>query len=257
MEKKQCTRCKKDLEISFFNLRRGQLTRWCVKRLDICKRSRQRTKCEHGRQRSHCKACGGSEICGHNKIRSHCKTCGGSEVCRHNKIRSHCKTFGVSKICEHNRQRSRCLSCGGGRICEHNKRRSMCKGCGGGEICGHNNQRSSCKYGDPPEHLAKVVRGHVYTALKNHKEMGSTEYLGWISRRLKNILNKNLQKVCHGKIMVNGTSILRYRWNTINHHFKRLFNGCTTQIHSLCGQVKICQKDVDIFLTDRRIWGIK
>ena len=133
----------------------------------------------------------------------------------------------------------------------------MCKGCGGGEICGHNNQRSSCKYGDPPEHLAKVVRGHVYTALKNHKEMGSTEYLGWISRRLKNILNKNLQNVCHGKITVNGTSTLRYCWNTINHHFKRLFNGCTTQIHSLCRQVKMCQKDVDIFLTDCHIWGIK
>ena len=31
----------------------------------------------------------------------------------------------------------------------------------------------------------------------------------------------------------------------------------TTQIHSLCGQVKICQKALDIFLTDRCIRGIK
>ena len=29
---------------------------------------------------------------------------------------------------------------------------------------------------------------------------------------------------------------------------KRLLNGFTTQIHSPCGQAKICQKDVDIFL---------
>ena len=178
MEKKQCTKCKKDLEIPLFNLRRGQLTKQCVKCLDICKMSRQQTKCEHRRQRSYCRFCGGSQICELNKIKSRCLFCCGSQICEYNKIKSYCLFCGRSQICEHNRQRSKCLSCGGGGICEHSKRRSICKGCGGGQICEHNKERSSCKYCDPPGHLSKVVRGHVFTALKKDKEMNSAEYLG-------------------------------------------------------------------------------
>ena len=87
MEKKQCTKCKKDLEISFFNLRRRQLTKCCVKCLENFKKSKQQTKCEHGRQKSHCKDCGGSEVCEHNRRKSQCKDCGGSQICEHNKRR--------------------------------------------------------------------------------------------------------------------------------------------------------------------------
>ena len=87
MEKKQCTKCKKDLEISLFNLRRRQLTKCCVKCLDNFKKSKQQTKCEHGRQKSHCKDCGGSEVCEHNMRKSLCKDCGGSQICEHNKRR--------------------------------------------------------------------------------------------------------------------------------------------------------------------------
>ena len=36
-----------------------------------------RKKCEHGRQRSKCKDCGGSGICEHGRVRSQCKDCGG------------------------------------------------------------------------------------------------------------------------------------------------------------------------------------
>ena len=46
IDKKQCTQCKKDLEISLFNLRRGQLTKCYVKCLDNFKKSRQPTKCD-------------------------------------------------------------------------------------------------------------------------------------------------------------------------------------------------------------------
>jgi hypothetical protein len=35
-----------------------------------------RKKCEHGRQRSHCKDCGGGGICEHGRRRSGCKDCG-------------------------------------------------------------------------------------------------------------------------------------------------------------------------------------
>ena len=38
--------------------------------------------CEHGRQRSRCKDCGGSSICTHGRERSKCKDCGGSSICK-------------------------------------------------------------------------------------------------------------------------------------------------------------------------------
>ena len=107
MEKKQCTKCKKDLEISLFNLRGGQLAKCCIKCLDNFKKPRQRTKCEHGRQRSKCKDCGRSHICEHNRRRSTCKDCDGGHICEHNKIKSQCKDCGGSQICEHSKIKSR------------------------------------------------------------------------------------------------------------------------------------------------------
>ena len=102
------------------------------------------SKCEHGRQKSQCKDCRGSQICEHNKRRNICKVCGGSQVCEHNKLKGQCKECGGSQICEHNKRRSRCKDCGGGSICEHNKLRSQCNECGGSQICEHNKARSQC-----------------------------------------------------------------------------------------------------------------
>ena len=154
------------------NRKTRQLTKCCVKCLDICKKSRQQTKRKHGRQGSRCKDCGGSQIC------EQCKDCGGSQVCEHNKIKSQCKDCGGGGICEHGRQRSQCKDCGGSQICEHTKIKSQFKDCGGGGICEHRRQRPSCPTCDPLGHLAGVVQSRIYTALKNDKEMGSTEYLG-------------------------------------------------------------------------------
>jgi DnaJ-class molecular chaperone len=42
---------------------------------------RKRVKCEHGRQRSLCKDCGGSGVCEHGRQRNVCKECGGSSIC--------------------------------------------------------------------------------------------------------------------------------------------------------------------------------
>ena len=44
--------------------------------------------CEHGRNRSKCKECGGASICEHRRERSQCKECGGSQICIHGKIRN-------------------------------------------------------------------------------------------------------------------------------------------------------------------------
>ena len=87
------------------------------------KKSRQQTKCKHGRQGSRCKDCGGCQICENSKQRLHCKDCGGSQVCEHNKIKPQCKDCGGGGIFEHGRQRSQCKDCGGGRICEHGRQR--------------------------------------------------------------------------------------------------------------------------------------
>jgi hypothetical protein len=120
----------------------------------ICEHNRQRSRCkecggsqicEHSRLRSQCKECGGGTICEHNRRRTLCKECGGGGICEHDRERPKCKECGGSQICEHNRNRSECKECGGGAICEHNRRRSACKDCGGGAICEHNRERARCK----------------------------------------------------------------------------------------------------------------
>ena len=54
-----------------------------------------------------------------------------SQICQHNKQRSKCKDCGGSEICQHDRQQSHCRDCNGSQICEHHKRQSYCKDCEG------------------------------------------------------------------------------------------------------------------------------
>jgi hypothetical protein len=119
-----------------------------------CEHNRQKSRCkecggsaicEHNRQKSTCKECGGSAICEHNRLKSWCKECGGSSICEHNRRKSTCKECGGSALCEHNRLKSRCKECGGSALCEHNRQKSICKECGGSSICEHNRQKSRCK----------------------------------------------------------------------------------------------------------------
>jgi hypothetical protein len=64
-------------------------------------------KCEHGRQRSQCKDCGGPGICEHRRQRSKCKDCTGSGICEHGRRKSQCKDCGVSGSKTINRGRKR------------------------------------------------------------------------------------------------------------------------------------------------------
>ncbi len=102
-------------------------------------------KCEHGKRKSRCINCGGSDICIHGKIKSRCVECRGREICEHKKIRTVCIKCGGSQICEHQKIRSRCIDCKGSQICEHAKLRSLCKDCGGSQICEHGRQKGYCK----------------------------------------------------------------------------------------------------------------
>ena len=88
-----------------------------------------RLHCEHGKNKSRCKECGGSQICKHGRIKSQCKECGGSSICEHGRIKSQCKECGGSSVCEHGKRKSQCKECGGSQICEHGKIKSRCKKC--------------------------------------------------------------------------------------------------------------------------------
>ena len=104
-----------------------------------------KNKCEHGKQKSRCKECGGREICEHERIKTKCVPCKGGSICEHNKQKTHCIECQGSSICEHSRVKGRCKECQGTGICEHNKRKYECIECGGTSICIHNKLKSRCK----------------------------------------------------------------------------------------------------------------
>ena len=97
--------------------------------------------CIHGKDKSYCKECGGSQICIHGKNKKNCKECGGLNICIHGKIKSYCKECGGSQICIHGKRKSNCKECGGSNICIHNKQKQKCKECGGSQICIHNKNK--------------------------------------------------------------------------------------------------------------------
>jgi len=87
-------------------------------------------KCEHGRQKSKCRECGGIGICEHGRRKERCKDCGGIAICKHGREKYQCKDCGGSQICEHNRIKCRCKDCGGIAICKHGREKSKCRECG-------------------------------------------------------------------------------------------------------------------------------
>jgi hypothetical protein len=170
-----------------------------------CEHKKQRSQCKdcggsnicaHNRHRSICKECGGSSICEHKKRRSQCKDCGGVGICEHKKLRSTCKECGGGSICEHKRQRYSCKDCGGSGICEHNRHRSICKECGGGSICEHNRQCSQCKEClSIPEYLVVLQRSQL-TRLRNlstlPKTQQSIEYLSCTAEHFREYIEKKM-----------------------------------------------------------------
>jgi hypothetical protein len=192
----RCTKCKCwRLPEEFLN-EKGRKLKTCFKCRDLNNKSKYKNRCEHNREKSRCKDCGGSGICEHNRIKSTCKDCGGGGICEHNRQKSTCKDCGGSSICEHdrrksqckdcgggsicehNREKAKCKDCGGGSICEHNRIKSRCKDCGGGSICEHNKQKSTCKDCDPSGHLRHIVSCRIKKALTSNKSKHSIEYLG-------------------------------------------------------------------------------
>lgn len=111
----------------------------------LCKPVTIAKKCEHGKRKTRCVECGGSEICEHKKRRSRCAECGGIEICEHKKNRIICIACGGSQICEHKKHKTSCIDCNGHRICEHKKIRIYCVECHGSALCDHKLIKSKCK----------------------------------------------------------------------------------------------------------------
>ena len=61
---------------------------------NVCMWRNGKICCEHGRQKSRCKECGGSGICEHGRQKSQCKECGGSSICEHGRQKRQCKECG-------------------------------------------------------------------------------------------------------------------------------------------------------------------
>jgi hypothetical protein len=74
--------------------------------------------CQHGKRKSRCKDCGGSEFCEHGKNKHYCKKCGGSVFCDHGKHKRFCKDCDGASMCQHGKHISRCKDCGGSELCK-------------------------------------------------------------------------------------------------------------------------------------------
>lgn len=75
--------------------------------------SKQR-HCVHGRQKAHCRDCGGTIFCRHDKRKNLCTECGGSSMCIHGRRARECKSIECrqNSMCKHRMIRKNCVECG-------------------------------------------------------------------------------------------------------------------------------------------------
>jgi hypothetical protein len=111
-EYKKCSSCKTKIFFTEFKFFKDKYLLCCNDCLKKSKESREKTKCEHGRQKCRCKDCGGNSICSHGNRNIECALCDNA-----------------SQRCIHKKLKIRCLDCVGSSICEHQKRKDTCRKC--------------------------------------------------------------------------------------------------------------------------------
>ena len=90
-ENVKCLKCRcYRSEASFYN-EKGRRLKTCQTCRDRDRINRERTKCEHDRQRARCRECEGVYICKHDRQRNRCKDCNGVSICNHDRERTRCK----------------------------------------------------------------------------------------------------------------------------------------------------------------------
>lgn len=196
-------------------------------------RNKKNTLCEHGKRKSRCSECGGSELCEHNKQKSQCKECNGASICEHNKFKAFCKECNGSQYCEHGKIKSRCSECSGSQLCEHGKRKDNCKECGsiyikklcehgkrknycrdcnGASICEHDRRKDYCKECNLGLYLVNLQRGQVKRCFKLtdlSKTKQSIEYLGCSTEYFINFFTKKMDKY-------NENNEIKMSWDNIH-----------------------------------------
>lgn len=65
-----------------------------------------RNKCQHGRLKGRCSACGGGQICEHKRRKSQCRDCYGSAFCRHGKRKERCRDCDGNAFCRHGKTKN-------------------------------------------------------------------------------------------------------------------------------------------------------
>ena len=169
------------------------MVKTCQTCRDYNSQNRVRYRCEHGRQRHHCKDCNGSSVCERQRVRILCKDCNGASICEYQRHRSTCKAYNGTSICEHQRQQSQCIDCQGASICRHSKQRYICRDCNGTGICAHSKERITCLICDPICHLSGICRSRIYKALKSDRELTSREYIGCSIEEFKQHIRASTQ----------------------------------------------------------------
>jgi len=71
---KNCSNCKKNYKLADYR-KEDKILKTCIKCRNIYKKSRNKTKCIHDKEKAQCKDCNGSCICIHNKQKARCKLC--------------------------------------------------------------------------------------------------------------------------------------------------------------------------------------
>ena len=108
---KKCTRCKKNYDLEHYT-KGDKILKYCLKCRNVSKKSRNKTKCIHGRRKSVCKDCCGDGICIHSRQKYQCIDCGGVGICIHNIYKRRCVVCGGSSICIHDKRKYDCKICG-------------------------------------------------------------------------------------------------------------------------------------------------
>ena len=238
----KCPKCKTYRYPSDFLNDKNRTLKTCKNCRVIGKKSRDKNKCPHGKQKAHCRdeECGGGSVyCKHNILKTHCrdKECGGgSAFCKHNIQKQTCRDEecgGGSAFCKkHGIPKTRCRDeeCGGGgAYCKHGILKTHCrdKECGGGGVfCKHNIEKQTCRECDIIGYIAQTTRSRIHKALNGNKDLHTVEYLRCTIAEFKAHIEKQFTEGMtwdnHGEWHIDHIIPIKYEKPTEEEGIKRL-----------------------------------
>ena len=174
-EQKKCTVCKKQKDNAEFVNRHGKSCRICSACRYRGARYKLKQKCEHGREKHHCRDCSGSCVCPHNRQKHECRDCG-------------------TGYCEHGRTKRSCADCKGNSRCHHNKLKQICHECGGVTICAHGLQKQRCRKCQGVKAAIRVMIQASRNSDKNRNRFDAANFIDQVT--LQVIFDNNPELIC-------------------------------------------------------------